>query len=146
MSDEHAEDTAPTVPAVASASRPEWVQLRTTLLDALPATSSPNGDLHIEIRFDADNMRIVTVAPARSLGLDLLELRCDVHPAAAIPMEVALSTNATLAFPGLALLDGRYVLRYTALAESLDASAVTTLARCLAASADVLGSSSHRTP
>lgn len=146
MSDKHAEDGAPTVHAVASASRPAWLRLRAALLDALPATSSPNGDLRIEVRFDADHARIVTLAPARSLGLDLLEFGCDVHPAASMAMDSALSANATLAFPGLALLDGRYVLRYTALADSLDAVAVTTLVRCLAASADILASSSDLTP
>ena len=48
------------------------------------------------------------------------------------------SNMAKIEIPALALADGRYLLRYSALAESLDAHAVAGIVRVLASSADII--------
>lgn len=138
MSADRGDDPARVYEDISLPALKRWEALRASLLESLPASSSPNGDLEIEVRFEDGAAKTVSVGHTHTLGLDFLEFRCDVCRAERLGMDAALAANAALAFPGLALSEGRYLLRYAALAESLDAPSVILIVRTLASSADII--------
>ena len=138
MNADQGEDHAREVEGAVGAAGRGWPALRAAVLDALPASSGPRGSLKVDVRFEDGSAKTVSIAPLHTLGLHLLEFRCDVCHADQLSLDAALAMNLTLAIPALALADGRYLLRYSALAESLDAHAVAGIVRVLASSADII--------
>ena len=121
-----------------------WTTLRAALEASVPSSTFTDGELQIPVTFEDGSSHVIHIRLLGTLGLDLLELRCDVCPRDALVPADALETNADLALPGLALSEGGYILRHTTPATALDAPTLLSLVRTLAASADLLAHASAR--